>query len=949
MVKSYLKYEKTAPFNVILSNNSNILYWLDPIDNSHLAVVPALSTVNIWNIHNGTLVTTWSDVDCISEVTCICKSQLKDASFAVGYSDGSIRIWSLESSTPSIIFNGHRSAVTALAFDKHGSRLASGSKDTDLLVWDVVSERGLFRLRGHKDMISGLAFLSTEGKNHIVSISKDTLMKVWDLSTQHCVETIIAHRNELCALAITSDETTLFTGGVDQEIKVWKVDMTVLCSLLEPVKPFDPNAMDVDEAAPELGINRAITHYGSLNRTGNERVLTLTIDKSSRYLGVHGADKSVELFVVRTKEEIKKKRARQRKRKEEKLKKSVDFDSKIDIEVGEPIKITEEISQIHSLRCSGKVRSIAFSTADLPKDDSFHLLCGLSSNQLEFHQVIPNAKEEKNKLVSVLDIHGHRSDVRTLSLSSDDQLILSASNDSVKLWDVRTRQCIKTMESDYALCSTFVPGNQYAIVGTKTGLLELYDLTSSTLLKSYEVHTGPIWSLQVQPDNTGIVTGSADKEVKFFDFHVDQTKGAPILHLVHTRTLRMTDDILCVRFTPDSRLLAVSLLDSTVKLFFVDTLKFYISLYGHKLPVLSMDISSDSTLLVTGSADKTIKIWGLEFGDCHKSLIAHEDSVMTCQFVWGTHYIFSAGKDNLIKYWDADKFEMIMKLEGHLGEVWCLTVGKYGNMVVSASHDRSIRIWDKTDEQLFLEEEREREREELFEMGALKNDEKHSLPIGALADGDEYDNIENGQEVGEVGKKSMDTLKAAEKIYEALEIWEEENLKAEEHSLLLKINPNAKPPVRNLHLVATGDESMTAEGYVLRVIERIRSTELEQALLVLEFSKVKILFMCIDIWADKGWNPPLTCRVLMYLLKQHQPQIVATRSLRPILVKLQSTVTANIQKYRDSIGFNIAALKYLKREWDAEHSAEFVNELDESAKGKSDKSKKKMLKRKVVV
>jgi U3 small nucleolar RNA-associated protein 12 len=38
------------------------------------------------------------------------------------------------------------------------------------------------------------------------------------------------------------------------------------------------------------------------------------------------------------------------------------------------------------------------------------------------------------------------------------------------------------------------------------------------------------------------------------------------------------------------------------------SLKFFLSLYGHKLPALTMDISSDSTLLVTGSADKNIKV-----------------------------------------------------------------------------------------------------------------------------------------------------------------------------------------------------------------------------------------------------------------------------------------------------------------------------------------------------
>lgn len=80
-----------------------------------------------------------------------------------------------------------------------------------------------------------------------------------------------------------------------------------------------------------------------------------------------------------------------------------------------------------------------------------------------------------------------------------------------------------------------------------------------------------------------------------------------------------------------------------MKVFFADSLKFFLSLYGHKLPVLAMDISSDGRLLVTGSADKNIRVWGLDFGDCHRSLFAHADSVMAVQFVRNTHYVFTAG------------------------------------------------------------------------------------------------------------------------------------------------------------------------------------------------------------------------------------------------------------------------------------------------------------------
>ena len=62
-----------------------------------------------------------------------------------------------------------------------------------------------------------------------------------------------------------------------------------------------------------------------------------------------------------------------------------------------------------------------------------------------------------------------------------------------------------------------------------------------------------------------------------------QPHSARLLSLVHVKTLKMTDDVLSVRYSPNGKLLAVALLDSTVKVFYQDTLKFFLSLYGHKV------------------------------------------------------------------------------------------------------------------------------------------------------------------------------------------------------------------------------------------------------------------------------------------------------------------------------------------------------------------------------
>ena len=147
-----------------------------------------------------------------------------------------------------------------------------------------------------------------------------------------------------------------------------------------------------------------------------------------------------------------------------------------------------------------------------------------------------------------------------------------------------------------------------------------------------------------------VVTGSADKTVKVWELEEggesdddgdgdgdgDEEAGGDEENgpsLAHVQTLKMTDDVVSIRMSnsSDSKSLLIfaSSLDSTVKVYYRDTLKFHLSLYGHSLPALALDAAHDDTILASGGADKTIKIWGLDFGDCHRSLHGHKDAV-TC-------------------------------------------------------------------------------------------------------------------------------------------------------------------------------------------------------------------------------------------------------------------------------------------------------------------------------
>ncbi|XP_024620709.1 WD repeat-containing protein 3 isoform X2 [Neophocaena asiaeorientalis asiaeorientalis] len=869
------------------------------------------------------------------EVTFLCPSP-DGLHLAVGYEDGSIRIFSLLSGEGNVTFNGHKAAITSLKYDQLGGRLASGSKDTDTIVWDVINESGLYRLKGHKDAVTQALFL--RDKNLLVTSGKDTMVKWWDLDTQHCFKTMVGHRTEVWGLVLVSEEKRLITGASDSELRAW--DIAYLREIGDPeepepkkVKGSSPGTQDTHEAedgtlemdeAPE---DRILTcrKAGSIMREGRDRVVNLAVDRTGRILACHGTDSVLEVFRILSKEEIQKKIDKKMKKAKKKAKLNSCKEEEEDLEVNVEMTLQDEIQRVTNIKTSAKIKS--FDLIHTPQGELKAVFL-LQNNLVELYSLNPSMSAPQTVRTNRITIGGHRSDVRTLSFSSDNIAVLSAAADSVKIWNRSTLQCIRTMTCEYALCSFFVPGDRQVVIGTKTGKLQLYDLASGNLLETIDAHDGALWSLSLSPDQRGFVTGGADKSVKFWDFELvkDENSTQKRLSVKQTRTLQLDEEVLCVSYSPNQKMLAVSLLDCTVKVFYVDTLKFFLSLYGHKLPVICMDISYDGALIATGSADRNVKIWGLDFGDCHKSLFAHDDSVMYLKFVPKSHLFFTAGKDHKIKQWDADKFEHIQTLEGHHQEIWCLAVSPSGDYIVSSSHDKSLRLWERTREPLILEEEREMQREAEYEESVAKEDQP---VVPGETQGDSYF----------TGKKTIETVKAAERIMEAIELYREETAKMREHKAICKAAGKEVPLPINPILMAYG--SISPSAYVLEIFKGIKSSELEESLLVLPFSYVPDILKLFNEFIQLGSDIELLCRCLFFLLRIHFGQITSNQMLVPVIEKLKETTISKVSQVRDVIGFNMAGLDYLKRECEAKSEVMFFADATSHLEEKKRKKKKR--------
>jgi U3 small nucleolar RNA-associated protein 12 len=178
----------------------------------------------------------------------------------------------------------------------------------------------------------------------------------------------------------------------------------------------------------------------TLPLSSKHRVSEITFHPSRPYLAVQSHDRSVEIFRIRTEEEIRKKQARRLKRAKEKKEqakaksKAQDGQAQDQDMDGEhrDIELPDLFTPYLVVRASGKVRSFDFGDEEFNTKGNTSIFLALSTNALEVYSYPPPTKEkttqpEATRTLSV-ELPGHRTDVRSLCLSSDDMLLASASN-----------------------------------------------------------------------------------------------------------------------------------------------------------------------------------------------------------------------------------------------------------------------------------------------------------------------------------------------------------------------------------------------------------------------------------------------------------------------------------------------------------------------------------------
>ncbi|GAB5365418.1 hypothetical protein AAMO2058_001056200 [Amorphochlora amoebiformis] len=152
-----------------------------------------------------------------------CKFDASGKFLASGGMDKLLFLWEVDGKCENIAtLKGNDGPILDIHWHRDGEFILTASADKSGVVYDVETQEKIKRLRGHTSCVNSICG-SRRGDPFVLTASDDGSTKMWDLRTRGHIIDLEDEKAKfpVFACCFSDDSTQAFTGGIDEEIKVW--------------------------------------------------------------------------------------------------------------------------------------------------------------------------------------------------------------------------------------------------------------------------------------------------------------------------------------------------------------------------------------------------------------------------------------------------------------------------------------------------------------------------------------------------------------------------------------------------------------------------------------------------------------------------------------------------------------------------------------------------------
>ncbi|QGA15739.1 hypothetical protein EYB26_003399 [Talaromyces marneffei] len=221
----------------------------------------------------------------------------------------------------------------------------------------------------------------------------------------------------------------------------------------------------------------------------------------------------------------------------------------------------------------------------------------------------------------------------------------------VQIYSVRTRKLLKTITrfDDTARGTDIRPDGRIIAVGDDTGTIQVFDVNSRAILKTWKDHKQPVWVTKFSPsDPTTILSTSDDRTVRLWSLPSESSERTFTGH---------TDYVRSGAFLPGSM--------------------------------------ASAGMVVSGSYDKTVRLWDPRV-DGRAVMTFQMSAAIECVLPMPSGTTVLAAADNQIAVLDVVGGKPLHMIKSHQKTVTSLSLASKGERVVSGALDGHLKVFDTT-------------------------------------------------------------------------------------------------------------------------------------------------------------------------------------------------------------------------------------------------------------
>jgi WD40 repeat protein len=282
---------------------------------------------------------------------------------------------------------------------------------------------------------------------------------------------------------------------------------------------------------------------------------------------------------------------------------------------------------------------------------------------------------------------GHTADVNTVRYSSDDQRILTSSDDgTARLWNAATGALLRTLgpHPGKVFGAEFSPDNQMIATWSEDNNIFIWDFAGRRR-NSLSGHTDRVSALKFDTIAGILISASRDSTARIW--HLGNSGATAVLR-GHKGTVNSA------AFSPDSKRAVTSSDDTSAIVWNVESAEAEVRLLGHKAAVLGAVFDSTGSKVATFSEDQTARIWDATSGQLLVTLSGHGGPISSIAFCPLGDCLVTGGRDGIARIWNAQSGKLRSELKGHTQPIMKVSITSSGKLAATASRDGSVRLWE---------------------------------------------------------------------------------------------------------------------------------------------------------------------------------------------------------------------------------------------------------------